>query len=257
MNRLAWMPLAAICLLPHHGDSALAEQGAAEEQAISRLERLGVRVWRDDKTSGNTGIEVAIFLCPMDKVSVKDFAPIRQLKSLRKVKLTGSRINDEYVEQLSGCTKLEIIELVDTRITDRSLAILGQLKNLRQVILAFCPGVTDRGIMELGKLSELEAFVLTDAPNVTGTGLAALQTATKLRELDLSWSPITDEGVKVLGKHPALQKLVLEECPISDKSLKVIETMPQLRQIVVDGTKITKAGIESLQKARPGLIVKH
>jgi Leucine-rich repeat (LRR) protein len=60
-----------------------------------------------------------------------------------------------------------------TKITDRSLAILGQMPSLEQVDLYECKGVTDSGLVFLAGLPRLREVHLDGLPGVTleGTGV--------------------------------------------------------------------------------------
>jgi len=60
-----------------------------------------------------------------------------------------------------------------TRITDRSLEILGGMPSLEEIELYECPGVTDRGLAFLTGLPRLRTVDLTGMPHVTlaGTGV--------------------------------------------------------------------------------------
>ena len=49
---------------------------------------------------------------------------------------------------------------------------------------------------------------------------------------------------------------LLVECPVGDQSLKPLAAMPKLRELTLEDTKFTRAGRESLRKARPNLIVR-
>jgi hypothetical protein len=255
MNKTPSILLVA-CLLSS-GELTSAAEEPAELRAVRTLGDLGVILRTGDYGRQTPVVELELFLSPVDKISAKQFAPIRQLKSLRKAKLTGAPVNDVYLEHFAGLQNLESIELVDTRITDKSLEILSHLKNLREVTLAFCPDVTDRGVRHLGKLVRLEELTLTDIPGLTGSSLAALQSTTKLRQLDLSWSPVSDPGIAALGKQPALERLVLVECPVGDQSLVALAAMPKLRELALEDTKVTRAGRESLRKTRPNLTIRE
>jgi Leucine-rich repeat (LRR) protein len=241
---------------PAEGIASPVDHRTPQERTIDVLEEAGVQVWCDDDDGTQPAREMSAFILSSAIISEKTFSLIRQLKLLREASLTGPRIGDSYARHLGALKELESVILVDTRITDKSMETLSQLNKLREVTLAFSREVSDRGVSYLGKLTNLEKLVLTDVPKLTGPGLLALQKTTKLRDLDLSWTSVTDEGVKGLVKHPALERLVLEDCPISDESLKLIEAMPKLRELVVYGTKVTKTGTAALRKARPGLIVR-
>ena len=57
-----------------------------------------------------------------------------------------------------------------TKITDRSLAILGQMPSLEQVDLYECNGVTDAGLICLAGLPRLREVHLDSLPGVTLEG---------------------------------------------------------------------------------------
>ena len=57
-----------------------------------------------------------------------------------------------------------------TKITDRSLEILGRMKSLEQIDLYECNGVTDAGVAFLADLPNLREVHLDSLPGVTLNG---------------------------------------------------------------------------------------
>ncbi|MCL4796480.1 MAG: hypothetical protein KJZ84_18090 [Bryobacteraceae bacterium] len=77
---------------------------------------------------------------------------------------------DAATEQIGGL-RLSYYYAGLTRITDRSLEILGQMETLDQVDLYECKGVTDRGLAFLAKLPRLREVHLDSLPGVTPRGV--------------------------------------------------------------------------------------
>ena len=73
----------------------------------------------------------------------------------------------------------------------------------------------------------------------------------RLRELDLTYSGISDAGLEHVGTLSYLEYLNLEQTSITDAGLKRLRNMTQLRMLEVSGAKISDAGVAKLQQALP------
>jgi len=76
---------------------------------------------------------------------------------------------------------------------------------------------------------------------------------TKVVELTLSYTPITDAGLKELSKLKGLTHLYLNDTKITDAGLKELAKFKQLKSISLQRTKITDAGVRQLLKL-PNLV---
>jgi hypothetical protein len=79
---------------------------------------------------------------------------------------------DAATESIAGLRHLKTYYAGRTRITDRTLEILGGIDSLERVELWNCAGVTDAGLPFLAKLPRLREVVLQNMPNVTLEGTA-------------------------------------------------------------------------------------
>src|SRR5438132_13870265 len=77
---------------------------------------------------------------------------------------------DSRTELISGLRHLKTYYAGRTRITDRSLEILGGIDALERVELWNCPRVTDAGLPFLAKLPRLREVALQNLPGVTLDG---------------------------------------------------------------------------------------
>ena len=74
----------------------------------------------------------------------------------------------------------------------------------------------------------------------------------------LTYSKITDAGLKHLAKLKQLTSLDLRSCwRITDGGLKELAKLEQLTKLNLRDTKVTKAGVAQLQKALPKCIISH
>jgi formylglycine-generating enzyme required for sulfatase activity len=115
---------------------------------------------------------------------------------------------------------------------------------------------------------------------LTDRGLAPLTTLEHLWLLDLSGTPLSDEGLAHVGRVNGLQLLTLASCgnltsgglahltrlpilrrlslwgtPIDDGAVKHLKQMTCLRILYLNGTKVTASGIEELRRALPKCVI--
>jgi hypothetical protein len=74
---------------------------------------------------------------------------------------------DVATEYLANLPRLKTYYAGKTKITDRSLKILGQMTSLERLEFWQCAGITDAGVADLASLARLREIVLSGLPNVT------------------------------------------------------------------------------------------
>src|SRR5262249_45564086 len=79
---------------------------------------------------------------------------------------------DAATEHIAGL-QLKTYYAGKTRITDRSLELLGRMRSLEKVELWETPGITDVGLAALAALPDLREISISGAPRVTRAGAAA------------------------------------------------------------------------------------
>ncbi len=210
-------------------------------------------------------------------------ASIGSMRSLRNLRLSGPAVTDESIEQLAGLTGLAAVLLQQTEVTDRGVAVLTKLSNLKEVNLFGSKGVSDASIAVLAELPALEKLRLRGT-GVTGNDAAALSLMSKVIELDLSETAFANAGMPAVAQMPALTQLNLwltqvddqgieslrgkqqltslnldNVSGITDASLAVIAELPELTFLHLGGTSVTAAGLqqlESLKKLRTLIVTR-
>jgi hypothetical protein len=79
---------------------------------------------------------------------------------------------DVATEHIAGLSQLWHYHASQTRITDRSLAILGGMMSLEEVELSGCTGITNAGLPHVAKLPRLKKVAVDATATVTRDGLA-------------------------------------------------------------------------------------
>jgi hypothetical protein len=80
-----------------------------------------------------------------------DLDELCQLRSLRFLGLSDTKITDKGLQTVSGLRWLKSLDLDGTAVTDDGLRLLESLSNLHGLDLRFCPNLTDEGVARLKK----------------------------------------------------------------------------------------------------------
>src|SRR5262245_7224971 len=84
---------------------------------------------------------------------------------------------DAATEQIAGLSRLKTYYAGATRITDRSLEILGRMPSLESIEFYECAGITNEGVALLAGLPRLREISVGGSPNITREGMAVFPAA--------------------------------------------------------------------------------
>jgi len=87
---------------------------------------------------------------------------------------------DAATERIAGLSWLKTYYAGKTRVTDRSLEILGRMPSLEKIEFWECAGITDVGVALLASLPRLGAITVGGSPNVTREGMAVFSRAVRV-----------------------------------------------------------------------------
>jgi hypothetical protein len=85
---------------------------AAEERAVQAIERLGGKVLRDEKAPGKPVIAVFLNTPAMTDAGLE---VLGELKQLRELDLTGSRVTASGLKELAGLQQLQTLHIDETQ----------------------------------------------------------------------------------------------------------------------------------------------
>jgi hypothetical protein len=165
--------------------------------------------------------------------------------------------------------ELNLNEYPGGRLTDRGLAVLRHLPELRTFAMTWQRGITDAGLRLLHNFPTMKAppggsiagddkepaargaRLLIDGP-FTDDGLAALAGLEGVVDLDLFWhvTGITSGGFACLVDLPNLGSLGADGRLSDDEAMAHIAAMPRLRRLRAQETVATDAGFEALSRSR-------
>jgi hypothetical protein len=173
------------------------------------------------------------------------FPEIAKLVQDRKVPGLSFQNNrdvmDVDVQALKGLRDLKYLNLRGTRVTDKSLDALFDMRDLRALIVN--DQVSDRGLGVISRFFHLRELVL-DGSRITDPGMALLKGQKELQHLDIAGTPVTDAGLNAVSALPLTHVRLGPQ--ITDTGLQVFKKIATLQQIDLGQTQVTDAGLQHL-----------
>ena len=119
-------------------------------------------------------------LMPMD-VPDDGFRHVGRCERLEDLWLMYCRdTGDAATEFIAGLSGLKTYYAGKTRITDRSMEILGSMPSLEKIEFWECAGITNAGVALLAGLPRLREITVGGSPNVTRDGMAVFPSAIRV-----------------------------------------------------------------------------
>jgi hypothetical protein len=160
-----------------------------------------------------------------------------------------SPLKDADLKPLGRFSKLQILNLGGTQISNAGLKELAGLQQLQTLVLAGTQ-IGDAGLKELAGLKGLQSLNL-GVTNVRGVGLRGLAGLEHLHTLRLYGTKLIARGFKELADLKQLRTLDLHLSNVSDAEVKDLARFRQLEELNVAVTGVTAAGAAELRKAFP------
>lgn len=193
---------------------------------------------------------------------------------LTRLYLENLPITDEGLRAVSTIDSLRELYLVNVAVTNDGIAVLKSVRSLRTLVIDGTE-VTGGGIRHIGQMRALrdlrfrvKSLDNDDLPQLTGLSLERLDVTespidndglfhivrlTSLRELTLSYTDIDDDGMQHLRGLPMLETLLLRGLNITDEGLSQLTCFQNLHTVDISGTRVSEAGVKSLMNVYPRL----
>jgi len=168
--------------------------------------------------------------------------PLAELKKLRVVNLRGcDRITPAALGGLTAFPAVEHLDLggfARRPLTDEHLEALAGLKTLKGLKLDQARGITDAGLKHLAGLDRLEDLDLSENRQLDGSGLTHLAGLKHLHTLRLAWcnSHGRPLDLAALPRLQGLRSLDLSGSPVDDDGLKAVAAVPGLKTLLMDAS---------------------
>jgi Leucine-rich repeat (LRR) protein len=175
------------------------------------------------------------------------------LSTEARVSAKFEAVSDVILMALKKYPRIGGVDAFDaTRCTDKGLAALKELPNLRKLVFGKA-NLSTEGVSAIGQCTELRHLALVNA-NLSDAELLNLNKHTMLEQLTLSNNPkITDKGMQTVKEFDRLRVLYLGNTSITDEGLMELKVLDGLRTLGVGGTKVTQDAAEKFADMMPNL----
>jgi hypothetical protein len=187
----------------------------------------------------------------LGNITNEDLKEIGQFKSLTKLRILGSSIDDAGMKELKGLDKIEEFDVGGYQITDAGVADLAELKSLKKLDLSYSK-ITEASLRELKRLVNLESLDLSNT-KIKGLGIGELKDLQHLTSLKMNSTRVGDAAAKQIAEFKSLTSLHLTDTKITDEALQHFVQLPDLRYLEVKETEVTNEAARELKKALPSL----
>jgi hypothetical protein len=180
------------------------------------------------------------------------------------VKLCNVPVADDGLETISLWTRLQVLDLENTQVTSIGVQHLEKLVRLKLLKLTGTK-IDDKAVPAICQMASLQELDLSNT-KVSGEGLLQLRTQLPACRLSgslvdfpnsidpdaqsMRWKEIT-RAMWALGRRGELKLLVLAGTSVTDSHLEDLDRLQDVEVIDLRRTKVTAAGIDTLQRALP------
>ena len=181
-----------------------------------------------------------------ENITNKGAVYLSRMKSLKKLDIAHSRINDDGLAHLSKVKTLEYLHLPNQGITDKGLMYVCKLDKLKHLDVGGSSKspLTDEGLEHLSKLSCLEELDISST-EITDEGMSHIAKLTNLRELHLHTDTITNEGLAKLTTLKLLEHLTLPiKAKITVSGVSGLNALSNLTYLYAYGVVQDNSGLD-------------
>lgn len=169
------------------------------------------------------------------------------------VSLWGPGITDEVLVNVAKASSITQLNASNTSITDKGLAELKKLPNLRMLSIlgSVAHGSGLDGLADSGKLTNLSF----SATHLDADGVRMIAKIKSLKSLELHAALVKETDLFPLRELSGLWSINLGYAEVTDWTVSWLPYLKELRQIDIGNTRITKHGVRQLRKFIPGVRV--
>lgn len=180
----------------------------------------------------------------LGETGARALAASPQLARLRRLELAGNRLGPAGAEALAGSERLASLQRLGLAGNDIGLPRLLTLSRAHALLRMPVLDLTANGLTAAGLLA---IFTLPSGADSAGV---------RLRELELSFNELGDDGARVLAKCPHLANLTalrLANCGIGDEGTRALANCAHLNEVVelnLENNPIGDVGFLPFRNAR-------
>lgn len=233
---------------------------------------------------GDAGVRHLSGLTELTQLLFQDAAitatGMQHLKLMTKLEELGfwrcTSLTDEGFDHVTKMTSLKRLDLRRcAKLTDGTLQRISHLHSLELIDFGNVPSITDAGLKTISELVKLKYLgtvntSITDftpvrnfvklelinvPPKFDDDQLRHLKDLSKLTNIGLDGTRVTDEGMAFIGSMQQVRWLAIRDTAVSDAGLASLKELPLLSYLHLEGTNVTDNEIADLKTVLPNCVV--
>jgi hypothetical protein len=166
-----------------------------------------------------------------------------RLANLKDVCIQGVEMTDERMKKLALVSNLASLTMINVGFSDDGAKRIGELKTLRYLNI-WGATVDEAAMKHLANVEDLQSFGVNLSKEAALKGFTRFN---KLEQLSLG-TPMSDSGMKEIGKIKTLKHLALSLSNVTHEGLKELTHLKELQTLSFAGNyhKLTDASLQEI-----------
>lgn len=170
---------------------------------------------------------------------------IGHLVGLFKLSLDNTLVGPEGYAALRRMTSIREASIIGTTLGEPGRRFIAQQPFLEHID-ADRVDLRDDWLIALPGMERLTFLSLDDTEGITDAGIAHIAKHRNIKDLFLSYTKLSDEGLKKIQSIKSLKRIWMEGTQITDASMEGFRIMPSIAEIGVAYTTVTNEGLMRL-----------
>jgi len=170
---------------------------------------------------------------------------------LERLEMAESKIDDKHISPLGQLKKLKVLNISYTWLSDKGLETIDELPNLIELQISGCQKMTSKAVDSLLKIApKVERLEIGFTP-IGKAGYEKLVGFKNLASLDVSYSDLTDDMVQPILKLKLRDLSIAKNPRLTDATLKQLAKNRSIDNLKIFGCKFSNEAVADFKKARP------
>jgi serine/threonine protein kinase len=218
--------------LLENGDNARFLKKLHDNTMISNIKDVPIQITDSALVQVDKFVHVeTVNLSECTNITAAGLTPLVRLPKLITLHLPNTKLGDECIPIINKMSRLDDLDLSGSRLTDLGLNNLSASLPLTRLRLLNLP-ITNEAVQRLSRFKHLRHLRLDHCPNITVKALSKLA-GSEMMDLSLGYTNITSDVYKPILAMPELTDIYLNDTNIDDHVLDALLPVKQLKYLNV------------------------